>query len=259
MPTLTDQLMRTAALSNEYLDDASRKAIIRFVKSRWNRDGGVHGRDRRSDLYYTVFGALCMKALKGPVPVFRLIRFLRSFGTGNKLDGIHLFCLIRLRSYFPMSSKTKKGLAESLERLDPGSAYDMFFKLVTSEYLGEDDLPEVPFKINSLDPTTNVAAAVVVNQQPDLNAQDVLLQRYCKTGGFCITDGIDVPDLLSTATALFALKTIGFDMDPIRSACFEFIESLWRDSGGFCGHQADQFEDTEYTYYALLSIGCLME
>lgn len=255
---LTDQLMRTAALSSQYLDAVSRKTVIRFVKSQWNRDGGVHGRDGRSDLYYTVFGALCMKALKGPVPVVRLFRFLRSFETGRGLDDMHLFGLIGLRSYFPMTGKTKRGLTESVKQLGPGTAYDSFFKRMMSECLGLEDQADGPVHVSSSDPTTTIAAAITVNQQPDPALQAVLLERYCKSGGFCISDDIKVPDLLSTATALFALKTIGFEMGPIRSSSFEFIELLWRDSGGFAGHEADQFEDVEYTYYALLSIGCLM-
>jgi prenyltransferase beta subunit len=258
VPTLTEKLIKTASLSNEYLDADSRKTIIRFVKSKWNRNGGVCGRDNRSDLYYTVFGAICLKALRGRIPVVRLLKYLRSFGSGESLDHIHLFSLIRLRSYLPMSGKTKKGLIESVKKLAPETAYDMFFKVITAEYLGGDHLPDVPFEINPADPTTNVAAAVVVNSQPDPVARDILMARYCPTGGFCIGEGIEVPDLLSTATALFALKIMGADMEPIRAACFKFIESLWRDSGGFCGHAADQYEDTEYTYYALLSIGCLM-
>jgi prenyltransferase beta subunit len=255
---LTEQLIKTASRASEYLDTDSRKGVLRFVKSKWNRDGGVCGRDRRSDLYYTVFGALCLKALKGRIPVFRLFFFLRGFGAGKEQDAVHLFSLIRLRSYFPMSGKLKRDFADAVEKLDAGSAYDSFFKAVTSEYLGHDGLPSEPFRIHAADPTTNLAAAVVVNDRPDAEAAAILMRRYCRTGGFSIGEGIEVPDLLSTATALFALKTLGFDMDCIREPCFAFIESLWRDSGGFAGHEADRFEDVEYTYYALLSIGCLM-
>lgn len=49
----------------------------------------------------------------------------------------------------------------------------------------------------------------------------------------------------------------GEELDLVRRSCLEFIESLWRDSGGFAGHVADEIEDGEYTFYALLSIGCL--
>lgn len=69
---------------------------------------------------------------------------------------------------------------------------------------------------------------------------------------------LNTADLLSTATALFALRKCRADFDPVRP-CLEFVESLWRDSGGFAGHAADDIEDVEHTFYARLSIDCLMQ
>ncbi len=259
MPTLTNKLIRTAASSRQYLDGRSRREIARFLRSRWNSDGGVRGRDERSDIYYTVFAVICMRALGAPFPYFRLWKYLRSFGAGESLDLIHLFCLTRLRSIFPMSGSTKEYLLRAAHEVRPESAYDMFFKVVTAEYLGGEHLPQTRFELNPADPTTNLAAAVVLNQKTDNAARAALMERFCPAGGFRPTRAEGHPDLLSTATALFALKIMNYDMEPVRQPCFEFIESLWRDSGGFAGHAADQFEDSEYTYYALLSIGCLME
>jgi len=85
-----------------------------------------------------------------------------------------------------------------------------------------------------------------------------MLERVCLHGGFAATAQGSVPDLLSTATALFALTQVGANFDSIRRPCLDYVESLWRDSGGFAGHAADEIEDVEYTFYALLSIGCLM-
>ena len=109
------------------------------------------------------------------------------------------------------------------------------------------------------DPTPSLAAAIIVNQPADKAAAEVLLNRACRSGGFAATGQLNTADLLSTATALFALRTLHTDLDPIRRPCLEFVESLWRDSGGFAGHAADEFEDVEYTFYALLSVGCLMQ
>jgi prenyltransferase beta subunit len=259
VPRLVNKLMRSAALSRTYLDKGSRSEIAHFIRSRWNKDGGVRGRDERSDMYYTVFAVICLHSLGRRFPYFRLWKYVRSFGAGESLDLIHLFCLIRLRSLFPMSGKRRNQFVTAIGNKKPESAYDMFFKVVMAEYLGGDHLPEIHLSINPSDPTTNIAAAVVVNQQPDLEAEQTLMDRYCKTGGFCAGASVVVPDLLSTATTLFALTTMNVNLDSIRQPCFEFVESLWRDSGGFAGHASDQFEDPEYTYYALLSIGCLME
>lgn len=103
-----------------------------------------------------------------------------------------------------------------------------------------------------------MAAAAVLNGRPDGKAVERLLGRYCAGGGFRANAQAPLPDLLSTGVALVALKTMGANLDEIREPCLGFVESLWRDGGGFGGHDADLFEDTEYVFYALLSIGCLI-
>jgi len=256
---IVEKIIQTTELASEYLDDDSRRAVVRFIRSRWNPDGGVRGRDERSDLYYTVFAAICMRALHGRMPLFRLWRYVRSFGDGASLDLIHLFCLVRLRSAFPMRGATRQRLLHAIDAQQAESPYDMFFKVVMAEFLQKDDRPEARLLLSPIQSTPNLAAAIVVNHQPDPQAETLLMQRYCQTGGFCATAGVQVSDLLSTATALFALRVMNVDLGQIRDACFEFVELLWRESGGFAGHQDDPFEDTEYTFYALLSIGCLME
>jgi hypothetical protein len=85
------------------------------------------------------------------------------------------------------------------------------------------------------------------------------MARYHCEGGFLASPGAPLPDLLSTATALYAFHVTGTTMDPERVAtCFGFIESLQEPSGGFCGQWVDDAADTEYTFYALLSLGCLV-
>lgn len=258
MLNLATELVRMAALSTTYLDGASRREVIRFIRSRWNFDGGVQGRDQQSDLYYTVFAAVCLRALKAPLPYLRFWNYVRSFGEGETLDSMDTFHLIRLRSAFPMKNSTRKRLMKTVAAIEPASAYDLFFKVVTTDCLGGEAVFGPPLRINPNEPTTNIAATVAINRAKNLAAEKALMARYCETGGFCISDEINVPDLLSTATALFSLHIMGSNMEPVREATLQFVESLWRDSGGFAGHSMDGFEDVEYTYYALLSIGCLI-
>ena len=65
-----------------------------------------------------------------------------------------------------------------------------------------------------------------------------------------------MPDLLSTATALHALASLGVDFSPTVEPCLNFVDTLWT-GRGFCGHWADEIVDCEYTYYALLALGHL--
>jgi prenyltransferase beta subunit len=261
MKTLSQRLLQTAAGSRAFLEAPARRQVARFILSRQNSDGGFCGKAAESDLYYTVFAAAGLQALGAPVPALRLWNYLRRFGFGENLDLIHFACLIQLRSSFPMIGKIMGGGSASfqaLEKRPADSAYDRFFKQLAGDALGVARLPSVPPSIRLSDPTPNLSAAAILNPGNRSAAGSALLDRACPRGGFAATAQLSVPDLLSTATALFALVTLGADIDSIRRPCLDYVESLWRDSGGFAGHVADEIEDVEYTFYALLSIGCLM-
>ena len=109
--------------------------------------------------------------------------------------------------------------------------------------------------------TTTVTAAALVllgrlGQTIDPHAVSCLTSRM-KHGGFLAAPSAPVPDLLSTATALFALNTIQYQIDDLPGQIFEFIDACWLEDGGFAGHVLDTVSDCEYTWYGLLSLGCL--
>ena len=109
--------------------------------------------------------------------------------------------------------------------------------------------------------TTATAAACIIRAQfgapvsPALGAW--LRARAAPGGGFFATAGAPMPDLLSTATTLFALALLAAPLEGIRGQCRSFVESLWDASGGFRGYPADAIADCEYTFYALLALGSL--
>jgi len=259
MKTISARLIFSAACSRGFLESDSRDKAARFIRSMQNPDGGFRGRGSRSDLYYTVFAVAGLKALSQPIPALKVWKYIRSFGCGEQLDLVHLVCLIRLRTAFPMLKRTRRKLLAVLEAHSAESAYDLFIKLMAEDYLAAASFPEAPVGIRAGDPTTNLAAALLVNRKQDQTVIDALLARAVESGGFIATDTLTLPDLLSTATALFALVNAGVNLDAIQRPCFAYIESLWRDSGGFVGHSADGFEDVEYTFYALLATGCLVQ
>jgi len=253
--SLSDRLLQSAACSRRFLEPASRDKMARFILERKNRDGGFRGRSADSDLYYTVFALASLKALGYPIPVFAVWKYIRSFGMGKDLDLVHLVCLIRLLTTFPIFGFTRRRLLRGLQKHKAESAYALFLKLFADDF--QHVVTSAPLEVSLSDPTPNLAAALLVGEQDGL--AEALLGRAVESGGFAPTDNIDQPDLLSTATALFALVSRGVNLDDIQKPCFLYAESLWRDSGGFTGHAADEFEDVEYTFYALLSIGCLIQ
>lgn len=255
MKTISERLLQSAACSRRFLEGDSLNKISRFILSRQNPDGGFRGRGAESDLYYTVFAVAGLKVINYPIPVFKLWRYIHSFGMGRKLDLVHLVCLFRLRSAFPMLGITRRRFLKQLEKHRGQSTYGLFLKLLAEEGLAEGD--SAPIAPDA--PTTQLAAAMLVNHQNDKASVDAVMGRFVASGGFAPADRIAVPDLLSTATALFALVDAGANLDAIQQPCFKYSESLWRDSGGFAGHAADEFEDVEYTFYALLTIGSLIQ
>jgi hypothetical protein len=247
MSELLDQLFQTLAGSRRFLDHASRREVIHFVRSRRNADGGFCGRDERSDLYYTLFAIFCLRGLGASVPLFRLHGYLQSFGDGRQLDSIHRTCLKLLRLRVPFSSYPV------VEVDDAGSPYLLFLQQLQGGATG----PE-PVAIRPEMPTPQLAAALICSPSAAQLGLHWLPARMASEGGFVAAFGVPGPDLLSTATALFALHRYGAITDAMRRPNLDYVSTLWRDGGGFVGQESDLYEDVEYTAYALLSIGCLM-
>ncbi len=79
------------------------------------------------------------------------------------------------------------------------------------------------------------------------------------SGGYGAAAAAPAPDLLSTATALYACRRCGRSVSHrVRAATAAFVEGLWSDEGGFRGSDADAAPDVEYTFYGLLALGALV-
>jgi prenyltransferase beta subunit len=298
-------MSETARCSRELLVDESAHRIASFVLSRLNDDGGFRGRTRESDLYYTLFGLECLRALDCDFPVDRIAEYLHRFGDrqgieiGDRpdLDFVHLVCLARCLAKLPDSAKhtdTARVVLANLEKhrsLDGGyrlthdaphdSIYASFLAYLAYEDAGmeinnpgglvrcieslrtEDgayaDRPGV-----SAGTTTVTAAAVVLlrylGEDVDPSVGKWLVDRFSPGGGFKAAKLVPAPDLLSTATALYALKTMNYPMAAMASMVdpsLAFIEDVWHETGGFCGHLLDDVPDCEYTFYGLLGLGIL--
>jgi len=269
--------------------------VAAFVHGCQCEDGGFRGRSTSSDLYATSFALACLAAL-GEIPDQAVVGYLRSFGDGEELDLVHLCCL--LRSWGRLNAMGGDGadvapLLGGLERFRrPGqgyrltrddtadSVYASFLALLASS-----ELAGAPRELESLGAsvaahrsrdgafaeggdavtgTTTVSAAAVVLLDavgapvpPEVLAW--LAQRQDPAGGVYAVPGAPTPDLLSTATALYALWRSGWPLAPTAAAHLDFVEQLWRDDGGFAAHRGDPMSDCEYTYYALLSLGVLAD
>jgi len=90
-------MRRAVTKASEALGDST-DVVRQFFRQHLSDDGGFAGRDRRSDLYYTVFGLEASMALDAKIPYERVADYLDSFEVGQLLDLVHLTCLVRCRA-----------------------------------------------------------------------------------------------------------------------------------------------------------------
>jgi hypothetical protein len=258
-----------------------------------NADGGFRNRAGDSDLYYTVFALESLMALRVEPPANRIAQYLRSFGDGHGLDFVHLACLgrcwagvnrsledlpvDRILARVEQFRTSDGGYNQSPDSPD-GTAYAAFLAMGVYQDLGrqvpgserllhhlaslraaDGGFSNFAGAVAGLTPAT--AAVVTLLRQfgcePDQALATWLLARALPSGGFYAVPDAPIPDLLSTATALHALSGLRVPLNGLREPCLDFIDSLWTNRGGFFGHWSDDAIDTEYTYYALLSLGHL--
>ena len=267
-------------------------AAAEFVSKQSMPDGGFRGRSGSSDLYYTSFAIDCMCVSDDLRLTDRTAVYLESFGAGDNLDLVHLTALAGAWAGVRGSGipeNIRNGIARNIRRFrscdggygitegnEKGSIYGAFFacKGLEDLQIEIDDADRIRDSVLSLRteeglfsetrpaelPTTNaVAAAALLLSNPDEpvdeRASAWLAQQACEGGGYRAGPFALIPDMVSTAAALFALnESSGFLAG---EECEAYVESLQdKRTGGFTGHSLDDKPDCEYTFYGLLSLGC---
>jgi len=217
------------------------------------------------DLYYTLFAQWLGEALDVPIDTARL-RGALARQPARYLDPVHRACHAclaarvdaapRLRLLCGMPRVVLAGLR------DP---YALFIGALTLEQCG---LRPCWFALAWWAPwnwgTAPQAAAVLAVQSlagAALNrgprAQAWLLEQRVAAGGFRCSPAAPAADLLSTATARFALALAGWeDTDDETRRLAAFVDACRAPDGLWAGHPGLSRGDVEYTFYALLALGC---
>ncbi len=287
------EMLQVARLAPKMLGDSA-GLVKKFLQSQSAVAGGFGDRERRADLYYTVFGLEAMLALQMELPEESLFQYLRRFAGGEGLDFVHLCSLARCAANVSedvLNGEAKQDIAQRIETYRTadggfhgtpgktcGSAYgnllawgaysDLGLEMPQQEGLaacvmslvtadgGFANEPGLP-----LGSTTATAAAVTLcrylRQPIPPETGDWLLRQCHPSGGFLAAPGALLPDLLSTAVALHALEGLEVSFSHLKELCLDFVDTLWSAEGGFHGHWADEHLDVEYTYYGLLALGHL--
>lgn len=281
--TLSIRMVDTLLRSKSQLGDEAQRRIQSFIHSQQLEDGSFIDKNGQSDLYYTAFGWLLCRVFGVAIPRKAALAFLNA-QVARELDLVHYAAYHRcclLKGWHPFKKdaipyKKNAILFEGFPHGDAEAPYSLFVRLSLVEDTGKrvaepkewlDALhdyqtPDGGYS-NQKDGTTATvnatAAALCVLKQlksPEADAAaHFLLCRQHTSGGYAASPDAPLPDLLSTATALFALHINGHKPEtPARA----FIEAHWNErTGGFSATLFDESSDIEYMFYGLLALGTL--
>jgi hypothetical protein len=258
--------------SLKLLDPYAVNSIREYVLENHTKPGGFADKAGKPDLYYTLFGFYLADAL-GLSELFPSIKKYveRELMKGN-IEGIHLHCAAILAARltidgFPPGYFRKRIRKRITSQSNRQPAYSYFLNLLSSYYLHDyTGIFLTGRKLNKLNgngslPSPVLSALLVLQKSFNREVAELeknLMAFYRSPGGFKATKTAPVPDLLSTAVALYALDFSGCDLRLIKPDCLNYIDSLFLE-GGFGSNPLDPDPDIEYTFYGLLALGSLIK
>lgn len=241
-----------------------------FIRQSQADSGGFADKAGKGDIYYSLFGYFVAEALDEAGIVDSLKSFVAKTVKEKALKGVNLYCAailyVKLFGLDKTSNALKKKVkSELLSHKHVASEYNSFMGLLAlyyfEDYLGMNSLLKQykSFEWKGNQPCTVVAATAIlldINGRSNKISQEKLMSFYRRNGGFAALKNAPESDLLSTATALYALLFTGSDLRLIKPDCLMFADSLYHE-GGFRSMKPDPEIDTEYTFYGLLALGTL--
>ena len=254
----------------------ARRAIQAFVASE-KTGGGYMNAGGGEDAYYKQFGEV-LEAVFSPLRLLGM-RISLSAEDGRQTDTIYkrFFRFIEAeKQIVPKFKIDKLSFVRLPSRLGQMKASFQWrsllqeFKIQKSRANG--GRSALKALLTNLPParTTNAACCILAMQhqtksRPDPDLLAWLHERQDESGGFRATEEAPVPDLLSTAVALFTLRLLGTGYNcplsivhcPLLRDASDFIHAHWLDSGGFTPTVFDNYSDVEYVFYGLLALGSL--
>lgn len=272
------------------LDGQGREEVFQFISSQQNPDGGFQDRGGRSDLYYSLFGGMMLKAMEhearspkseATLPelvegaILKLKKFITQKSNSEVPGFIEKCCLILLQKEFNINRFSRIGALFALvksfwkERYSINLSYRGFVLFLTLnavlpfagilKFGTGKMLKRTTFEPDP--PCSEVAAKVFLQNMLNREGskeQELLKSFVAESGGFKAFSQSSHADMLSTAVALFALKSSGSDLRLFKPACLNFIQENYADGASLSG-DGDQTKDLEYTFYGLLALGVLAD
>jgi len=282
----------------DLLDEQGQSEVFQFLKSQQNADGGFKDRGGRSDLYYSLFGMLLLKAMETEewraeteiVP--ELVERSSQVGTWNlefetklkhfilhqsaiKVPGfIEQCCLALLQKELRISrisrAKTLLKLTRSFwkERYSINFSYRSFVLFLTLDAI-------LPFRsllqrfsgkmlsrieVNEHSPCSEIAAKVFLLKMlgKDGSEEQLLLKSFASESGG-FRAFLHLEHADMLSTAVALFALKNADCD-IRLHTPDCLDFIQQSfvDGAFLSGDGDQTADLEYTFYGLLALGALL-
>jgi geranylgeranyl transferase type-2 subunit beta len=226
-------------------------------------DGGFRGREGGSDAWYTAFALRCLELTGGiPQPIASAaagwLADRRPQGVRQALD------------HATIARLTGAALVAAAAAEPASTVYDAFAGAVLADLcrrmpphldLGPlrrgDGFAESTQHAEAQVPATAAAITVqLLHGRRDLRACRFLTAQQVAGGGVRVHAGAPVPDLLSTATATWALAACRQLHLVDRSGLARFAVAC-RTADGFAAVPGDPQSDPEYTWYGLTLLALL--
>jgi hypothetical protein len=294
----SQEIITTVLAGANSLEGLARNKISNFIAGCFTCEGGFANRAGKPDLYYSLFGSACAFALETELDFKRLENWVHSFNY-NDLGLIDLTSLIKILSTLEILGFDKALRANDLNNKlyklilkfrtpsngfsytgdEPGFPYAAFLAINAFNDLGrniskpenlaksvksclKNDFSLARPESSAFGLLLSTAAGVLVYRQLTgeiLNNSVDLIENYYSSGGFKADLKAALPDMLSTAVALFTLKVCKRDLGYYRKNLKQFVSDHWLKDGSFCATLLDESGDCEYVYYALLSLGAIKD
>ena len=239
------------------------------------------------DLYYSFFGLLlaavsgakinlhtCLNALNAiefsTLPLVQAAACLRSLGLLRLLRRVPLRQRRLAVQTMPLPGKRllpslHQRPAQDFPQHDPGNPYSVFLLQTLRLDCG---LPALPVSLSAyrlpgglysnFRPATaysanaTAAALWVLPAEQRRETAPALQARQRPDGSFAAAEEVPQGDLLSTATASFALRRCAL---PLKYRLADFLRGCFRDDALFAATPSSPVGDLEYTTYGLLAMG----
>ena len=253
------------------LDDESQIEVKRFVKGRQHKSGAFINRGGSPDWYYSLFGAWFAEALKLDFQKEKLKGYVDSIYPEDKRM-VDAYAMLLIQLVLNRENVKKPGVYRLVKMAfqkgkQVNTAYRFFLLLLSFDAFYGNNLYIIFlmklfllfYKVPADAPCSIFSALIMAKHMAGRKVQkDVgqLFSYFETSKGFKSFKEVENADLLSTAVALFTLKTVGADIRIVVPDCLDFVQQNY-DQGAFLSGDGDEVQDLEYTFYGLLTLGML--